>query len=80
MKFKLKSKVKLSRQKADGSFNYGTIIGIELLEDNFYLGYKNEKEYLNRFKGKARYKVLYIDNFTKRAIQDWFSENEIEKK
>jgi len=79
-KFRFKQKVKIeSSKKADGRFNFGHVVGIELIQDAFYLGYKNESEYLRRF-SMARYKVAYIDCVTERACNEWFEEHELDVK
>lgn len=78
--FKLRQKVRItSEQKTDGRFNEGRIVGIELLQDGYFLGYKNEKEFMERFNGRqVRYTVAYIDCFTKQACVREFSESELE--
>lgn len=79
-KFRLKQKVKiLSSKKIDGRYNYGTIIGVELQPDSYYLGYVNEREYLRRFT-RAQYKVAYIDCYTNRAEVQSYQEKELDKK
>lgn len=76
-KFRLGATVTiLASEKSDGRFNKGKIIGIEATTDNLYLGYVSKKEFLSRFT-VFRYKLAYIDCFTKRAGTDWFSEAEI---
>lgn len=80
MKFKMKNKVRiLTSKKIDGRYNEGIIIGMELIENGFYLGYSSKKEYLNRFLSE-RYKVAYVDCVTERAGTDWFSDIQLEKK
>lgn len=78
--FRLKQKVHIaSEQKTDGRFNEGRIVGIELLQDGYFLGYKDEKEFMGRFNGRqVRYTVAYIDCFTKKACVREFSESELE--
>ena len=75
---RMKSKVKIiSEQKTDGRHNYGTVIGVELIPDAHYLGFRNEKEYIARH-NTPRYKVAYVDCVTKRACTGWYTEHEIE--
>lgn len=68
----------LSSKKRDGRYNHGTIIGIEKYEDALYCGYINEKEFLSRF-SKCRYKIVYIDVFTKKAGTNWVIQSELAK-
>jgi len=76
----MKQKVKILKdQKSDGRFNSGTIVGIEMTQDAYYLGYINEREYVARFT-VPRYKVAYVDCFTNRAQTEWFDEKHLEKK
>lgn len=77
MALRMGKKVKILRQKTDGRFNFGKIVGVELMEDNMYLGYMNKREYLSRFT-VPRYKVAYIDVVTERACTEWFNDNEVE--
>jgi len=75
--YRMKQNLKiLSSQKKDGRFNFGKVVGIELTEDAYYLGYKDKKEFLDRFT-IAKYKLAYIDCFTKRACTEWFNEREL---
>lgn len=75
---RMNKKVKiLSGQKTDGRFNAGVIVGIELTEDNHYLGYRSASEFLKRFTN-PRYKVAYIDCVTERACTEWFYERELQ--
>lgn len=76
LRFKQKVKI-LSSLKTDGRYNYGKIVGIELLQDGYYLGYTSEKEYLARFT-VPKYKVAYVDCATKNACTEWFLEKDIE--
>ena len=77
--FRMKQKVTItSKQKTDGRYNNGRIIGIELIENAMYLGYRNEREFMDRFT-ESRYKVAYIDCFTERACTEWYYEKELEK-
>jgi hypothetical protein len=76
----MKQKVKIIKhRKIDGRYNYGTIVGIEMIQDACYLGYRNEKEYVARFT-VPRYKVAYVDCFTTRAQTEWFDKKELEKR
>lgn len=78
--FRLKSKVKiLSSNKINGAFNYGVIVGVELMENAYYLTYKNEKEFVARHNTPI-YRVAYIDCVTKRGCSEWFDEKELEAK
>ena len=80
MKFRMNGKVKIiSNKKVDGRYNYGTILGIEKIQDDFYLGYTSEKEFLSRYT-QYKYKVVYIDCVTQRANEEWFHEDDLEKK
>lgn len=77
--YRMKSKVKIiSRQKSDGRFNFGVIVGIELIQDAYYLGYKTEKEFVSKFI-VPKYKVAYVDCFTNKAHSEWFAESELSK-
>lgn len=67
----------LTSEKTDGRYNYGKIVGIELLEDRYYLGYIDEREFLNRFT-MERYKVAYIDCVTNRANTEWVYVEDLE--
>jgi len=80
--FRLRQKVKIkSSEKMDGRFNYGTIVGVELLQNGSYLGYRTEREFLNRFDGKsAIFKVAYVDCVTDRACVETYSMHELEAK
>jgi len=78
--FKMKQKVKIiSNQKIDGRFNYGMIIGLELLPYGIYLAHNSEQSWLRSFT-QYRYKVAYVDCFTNRGNTEWFYEHELEKK
>lgn len=81
-KFKLRQEVKLlSSMKSDGSYNYGRIMGIEIQQNGFYLGYANKSEFFARFDGSmVNYKVAYIDCVTQRAETLWLSQDKLEKK
>lgn len=76
LRFKQKVKI-LSSKKNDERYNYGRIVGIELIQDGYYLGYSSEKEYLSRFT-VPKYKVAYIDCVTKSACTEWFLEKDLE--
>ena len=78
MKFRMNQKVKILKgQKSDGRYNYGNIYGIEKIQNAIYLGYRNEKEFKDRFT-REKYKVVYFDCFTNRACEEWFLDNELE--
>lgn len=78
MKFRMNQKVKIiPSKKVDGRYNYGNVFGIEKIQDGYYLGYKDEKEFKNRFK-RERYKVVYIDYVTDKACEEWFYDDELE--
>jgi hypothetical protein len=78
MKYRLKQKVRIIKQrKTDGRYNFGTIVGTDLEQNGFYLGYLNFEEFLRRFTIE-KYKVVYIDCATKRACTEWFYVNEID--
>ena len=77
MNFKMGSKVYItSTQKADGRYNKGKIVGVEL----FYygLGYLTETQYLNDFEG-PKYKVAYVDCVTNKACAQWYLESDLQK-
>ena len=78
--FRLKQRVKIvSSQKTDGRFNFGRIVGIKIHQNNNYLGYKTEKEFISRFDGSnCTYHVAYIDCVTKRACVEEFNEKYLE--
>ncbi len=79
--FRLKQKVRIiSEKKIDGRFNQGIIVGVVMLQNGNYLGYKNAKEFMARFDGKnAKYTVAYIDCFTEKACVNEYSQTELEK-
>ena len=80
MKFRMNQTVKiLPSKKVDGRYNYGSIFGIEKVQNNYYLGYRDEKEFKSRFT-RERYKVVYIDCTTDRACEEWFYDDELEIK
>lgn len=68
----------LEPRKTDGRYNEGTIFGMEKTQNAFYLGYRNESEFKARFTGE-KYKVVYIDCFTKRACEEWIYADQLEK-
>lgn len=73
----LKNKVWiLNSKKTDGRYNKGVIVGIEL--DYPYLNYTSESQYFKDFK-ESRYKVAYVDVFTKRACCEWFRHDVLSK-
>ena len=74
----MNQKVKiLSNRKTDGRYNVGNVYGIEKIQNAIYMGYLNEVEFKNRFT-REKYKVVYIDCFTKRACEEWFLDSELE--
>lgn len=78
MKFRMNQKVKIiPSKKVDGRYNYGNVFGIEKIQDNYYLGYKDEKEFKNRFT-KEKYKIVYIDCATDKAYEEWFYDYELD--
>ena len=78
MKFRMNQKVKIiPSKKNDGRYNYGNVFGIEKIQNNYYLGYKDEAEFKNRFTGE-KYKIVYFDCVTNRAYEEWFLDYELE--
>lgn len=67
----------LSSRKSDGRYNIGKIIGMEKTTTSEF-GYFNEKQFWEDIeKGMPRYKVAYVDCFTKNFYQSWFYENDL---
>lgn len=78
MKFRMNQKVNiLDGRKIDGRYNQGYVYGIEKIQNNCYLGYKDEKEFRSRFT-REKYKVVYIDCVTKRACEEWFLDSQLD--
>lgn len=76
---RMKQKVTiLSSLKNDGRRNNGVILGVELMPNGYYFGYKNRSEFLARYT-IPRYKVAFIDCVTGRAGSEWFGESELRK-
>jgi hypothetical protein len=63
-----------SSKKTDGRYNRGVVKGIDLFYDG--LGYISETQYLKDFE-EWRYKIAYVDVFTKRACQEWIHYKEL---
>lgn len=79
-KFRMNQKVTILKgRKMDGRYNHGTIIGVQKVETQIFLSYRDEKEFLKRFNG-FQYKVAYIDCVTNRACVEWFNPNDLVKK
>lgn len=78
-KFRMKQKVKIiSSQKTDGRFNYGRVVGIEIKQNAFCLGYSNKTEFFKRFDGASiEYTIAYIDCVTNRACVEKFMDKEL---
>lgn len=55
----------LNSKKTDGRYNKGVIVGIE--KEYPSLGFMTEAQYFREY----RYKVAYVDVFTKRAGAEW---------
>jgi hypothetical protein len=68
----------LSSKKIDGRYNDGIVLGIEMVQYAYGIGYANKKEFYARFT-VPRYKVVFIDCVTERAGQAWFNEDELER-
>lgn len=65
----------LSSKKTTGEFNRGTVVGIDLSYHG--LGFINEAQFV-RDHIHARYKVAYVDVFTKRAVTEWLHESDLQ--
>ena len=58
----------LKDRKTDGRYNKGVIVEIE--KEYPSLGFMTEAQYFRDFR-EYRYKVAYVDVFTKRAGAEW---------
>lgn len=77
--FRIKQKVTiLKSKKIDGRYNEGIVVGIEVLQNEYYLGYKSKQEFYKRFDGRSvKYKVAYIDCFNEKAYVEEFFQSDL---
>lgn len=75
--FGINKKVWILQQKTDGRYNKGVVVGIEKIYEGF--GYLTEKQYFSDFV-PYRYKVAYVDVFTKKACCEWVHHSDVTDK
>lgn len=69
-------KILLSRKVGD-RYNYGTIIGTQLLTKGIYIHFENEEDAV-RLHDKPIYCVLYVDSVTNKCNRIWYDEDDLE--
>ena len=60
--------------KTDGRCNVGKVVGVDLIYEG--LGFITEKQFISSHV-PYRYKVAYVDVFTKRAISEWVHKSDV---